>query len=169
MKNHSSINYAKHYNTCNSEWTLVWRYLCVHLDFGSSMHCMVYGQKVDSQHFLTQWGHVRFELILLFFWIGCWNSNNSISGSDPPSNKLACIFLSVDSIQKAYFNMRHHVHTLNAILKAHIISILVTEAYFSSLHSSYFFLFPSSFLHIQQNGTKTFFMQYLNFSNFAAF
>ena len=38
-----------------------------------------------------------------------------------------------------------YIHTLNAILKAHIISILVTEAYFSFLHSSHFFLFPSSF------------------------
>ena len=64
---------------CNSERTLVWRYLCIHLDFGSSMHshCIVYGQKVDSQHFLAQWGHIRFEIALLFFWIGCWNSYQS--------------------------------------------------------------------------------------------
>ena len=52
---------------CNSERTLVWRYLCIHLDFGSSMHCIVYGQKVDIQHFFAQWGHIRFEIALLFF------------------------------------------------------------------------------------------------------
>ena len=75
----------------------------------------VYGQKVDSQHFLTQWGHIRFEIALFFFKLVF--DTKIIQYQDVRTTfkqTLACIFLSVNTIQfnsieKARFNMRRSV------------------------------------------------------------
>ena len=72
---------------------------------------MVYGQKVDSQHFLTQWGHIRFEIALLLFFKLVVETQIIQSKDIRTTFKqtLACIFLSVNSIRKARFNIRRPV------------------------------------------------------------